>query len=302
VAGEFEFINWLRQRQSAQPPWVRLGIGDDLAVLDWPRGDLLLAGIDQVLDQVHFDAAVHTPRQIGRKAVNRNLSDCAAMACLPAAALASVALPRGVGLDYAKELYLGMEEAAGQFECVLIGGDTGSWQGKLALTVAILGRTGGIEPVSRGGAHPGDSIFVSGPLGGSWLGRHMTFTPRIELARQLAAASRPSAMIDLSDGLSRDLAHLCSAGGVGAILDADAIPIHPDALAMAAQSGSTALRHALHDGEDYELLLTCPPDRLGSPLAGGLVRIGQATAEPGIFLRQNSQLLSLEPLAWQHTL
>ena len=110
MAGEFDFIAWLRGQQGASP-LVRVPAGDDLAVLDWPKEDLLIVGVDQVLDGVHFDSAVHSPRQIGAKVMNRNLSDCAAMACLPAAAVVSAALPKGTSLEYAKELYLGMKEA-----------------------------------------------------------------------------------------------------------------------------------------------------------------------------------------------
>src|SRR6185369_5261466 len=109
-SSESDFLDWIRSQQSPTG-LVRLAAGDDLAVLNWPAGDLLLVGADQVLDGVHFDSTKHTPREIGRKAMNRNLSDCAAMACLPAAAIATVALPRGVGMEYAKELYLGLREA-----------------------------------------------------------------------------------------------------------------------------------------------------------------------------------------------
>src|SRR5213076_1407542 len=128
---------------------VQLAAGDDLAALDWPQEDLLLVGNDQVLDGVHFDSVMHSPRAIGRKVMNRNLSDCAAMACLPAAAVVSVALPRGVGIEYAKELYLGLRDAADPFYCSIVGGDTASWDGKLIVTVSILGRSGGITPVTR---------------------------------------------------------------------------------------------------------------------------------------------------------
>src|SRR3954469_11318406 len=108
MPGEFDFINWLRGDawESKLPPNVRVGIGDDLAVLNWNAADLLLVGVDQVLDTVHFDSKIHSPFDIGRKAMNRNLSDCAAMACLPAAAVMTLALPRGIGLEYAKALYL----------------------------------------------------------------------------------------------------------------------------------------------------------------------------------------------------
>src|SRR5579862_8127458 len=116
MPGEFDFINWIRSQQEPNSI-VKLGIGDDLAVLKWPTDDLLLIGVDQVLDGVHFDSGRHSPREIGKRAMNRNLSDCAAMACLPAAAVATVALPRGIGEDYAKELFLGLKEAASVFEC-----------------------------------------------------------------------------------------------------------------------------------------------------------------------------------------
>src|SRR5215211_401854 len=127
MAGESEFIEWLRARGQPAPGLVLVPPGDDLAVLKWPAGELLLVGADQVLDGVHFDSAIHSPRQIGRKAMNRNLSDCAAMACLPAAAVATAALPRGTSLDYAKELHLGLQEAAAPFDFPVVGGDTATW-------------------------------------------------------------------------------------------------------------------------------------------------------------------------------
>src|ERR1051325_1688220 len=171
AASESDFLAWIRS-QHKPSEMVRLPAGDDLAVLNWKRDDLLLVGADQVLDGVHFDSTQHSPGQIGRKAMNRNLSDCAAMACLPAAAIATVALPRGVGMEYAKELYLGLREAGEIFDCPIVGGDTASWEGKLALSVTILGRADAIEPIKRSGAMAGDGIYVSGALGGSILGRY----------------------------------------------------------------------------------------------------------------------------------
>src|SRR4051794_32760945 len=134
MPGEFDFIEWIR-KQAIADPRVIVPSGDDLAVMKWDPADLLIVGADQVLDGVHFDSAVHSPREIGRKAMNRNLSDCAAMACLPAAAVATVALPKDVGVEYLKELFLGLREAADPWGCVVVGGDTGSWEGKLVLTV-----------------------------------------------------------------------------------------------------------------------------------------------------------------------
>ena len=297
MPGEFDFIDWLRAQHRAND-LVTVPQGDDLAVLKWPTGELLLVGVDQVLDGIHFDSAIHPPRMIGRKVMNRNLSDCAAMACLPAAAVVAAALPANVGLEYAKELYLGIREAGEKFGCVIVGGDTGSWPGKLALSVTILGRNGGIQPITRKGAKAGDGIYVTGALGGSILGRHMTFEPRVQLARELAQTGRISAMIDLSDGLSRDLGHICQQSGVGAVIDAAAVPLHADAKELSRRDGRDALEHALHDGEDYELLFTASSD-FKAPSA---VRIGTIVQEPGIWLSRGDQREKLTPLAWQHTL
>jgi thiamine-monophosphate kinase len=292
MPGEFDLIDWIRQTQRGSP-LVQIGIGDDLAGLKWPADELLLVGVDQVVDGVHFDSSRHSPRQIGRKAMNRNLSDCAAMGCLPAAAVAAVALPRDFSLDRAKELYDGLRQAGETFDCPLIGGDTASWDGKLVLSVTILGRSAGGKIVTRAGAKPGEGIFVTGPLGGSVLGRHMTFEPRIQLGRVLAAVA--TAMIDLSDGVSRDLAHICRASGVGAVLDAAAVPIHPDAVELSRRDRIFPLDHALNDGEDYELLFTSPGNVLPA------IRIGQITAEPGIVIRgQDGIPRPLPPLGWQH--
>jgi thiamine-monophosphate kinase len=303
MPGEFDFISWLRQHQS-RSPLVRLGIGDDLAVLKLPADDLLLVGVDQMMDGVHFDSAIHTPRAIGRKAMNRNLSDCAAMACLPAAALATICLPKGVGEDYARELYLGMTEAGQPFDCPVVGGDTGSWSGKLVVSVTILGRSAGVEPVTRSGAKPGDTIYVTGPLGGSILGRHMTFEPRVKLARYLAGSGTITSMIDLSDGLSRDLANVCRQSGVGARVAIESIPVHDDALKMSVPNldadvvaqTRVAFDHALHDGEDYELLFTSS----GTPDVG--TRIGEITNTTGIIGTYRNVPEPLTPRGWEHTL
>lgn len=294
MSGEFDFIAWIG-RQQRKSSLVALPAGDDLAVLDWPREDLLLVGVDQVLDKVHFDSAVHAPAAIGRKVMNRNLSDCAAMACLPVAAVVAVALPRSVDLSYAKALYDGVREAGEAFYCRIVGGDTAVWDGPLALTVTILGRSAGVKPITRSGARPGDNIYVTGPLGGSILGRHMTFTPMIHQARQLAQGAHLSAMLDLSDGLSRDLRHICDQSGVGAILDAEAIPIHSDAVKLSHKDGRSSLDHALNDGEDHELLFTT-----GTAIPPVGIRIGRITSEREILLKDQEQLRPLNPLGWEH--
>jgi thiamine-monophosphate kinase len=301
MAGEFDFIEWIRAQHGASAPGatdlVQVPPGDDLAVLRWPMDDLLLVGVDQVLDGVHFDSTLHSPRAIGRKAMNRNLSDCAAMGCLPAAALATVALPKHGSMEYAKELYLGLRDAADPYECPVVGGDTGSWTGKLVVTVTIMGRSAGHEPITRKGAKAGDGIFVTGPLGGSILGRHMTFQPRVRIGRRLAETHAVHAMIDLSDGLSRDLRHICRQSGVGAVIEALRVPVHDDAIEMR-RDGHSPLEHALHDGEDYELLFTAPIE-----FSGIARRIGTITEETTIVLDHgDGRREPLEPKGWEHSL
>ena len=294
MAGEFEFLDWVASQQKASP-FVLVPPGDDLAALKWPADDLLLVGVDQVLDGVHFDSKVHSPRQIGRKAMNRNLSDCAAMACLPAAAVATVAAPKGVGVEYLRELFLGLRDAADPWSCPVVGGDTGSWDGKLVVTVTILGRSAGVTPLTRSGARVGDGVFVTGPLGGSILGRHLNFSPRIELARQLGARGAATSMIDLSDGLSRDVRHLCRQSGVGVVINADRVPVHEDAHALFRRDRRSPLEHALHDGEDYELLFTGP--MTVAPLT---FCVGVVVPEPGVWLESQSGRVPLEPSGWEH--
>jgi thiamine-monophosphate kinase len=269
-----------------------------MAVLKWPGEELLLVAVDQVLDGVHFDSAVHSPREIGAKVMNRNLSDCAAMACLPAAAVVAAGLPRGTSLEYAKELYLGMKEAGEAFGCAIGGGDTGSWGGELALSVTVLGRSAGVEPVLRSGARAGQKIYVTGPLGGSILGRHLRFTPRVDEGRTLGASGAVRAMIDISDGLSRDLGHICRESGVGAVIFGERVPVHEDVTRLPAD-GRSPLEHALHDGEDHELLYVAD-DTLPEELAG--VWIGVTTAEAGVRLRVGGDERALEKRGWEHSL
>jgi thiamine-monophosphate kinase len=295
MPGEFDFIEWLRSQQQRDDRIV-VPIGDDLAAVKWRAEDLLLVGVDQVLDGVHFDSTKHAPRDIGRKVMNRNLSDCAAMACLPAYAVATVALPKGSGVDYARELFMGLRQAGERFDCPIVGGDTASWSGKLVVTLTIIGKTEGIEPITRSGARIGDGIYVTGPLGGSLLGRHLTFESRVHLARKLAISSRLTAMIDLSDGLSRDLRHICRLSGVAAVIEAAGLPIHEDAREMSKRDGIGPLLHALNDGEDHELLFTSPD----APIEG--IRIGTIVSGEGIVLRKDGKEETLSAKGWEHSL
>ncbi len=255
--GELALVDWLRARFIADPARVPIGIGDDAAAVRMD-GTLVAITTDMLLDGVHFDTERHGYELIGRKAIACSLSDCAAMACTPRAATVSIALPRTMTFEQVQELYEGMARIAEEFECPLVGGDTTSWAGRLAIDVAMLAEPMAPRgPVRRDTAAVGDTIFVSGPLGGSLAGRHLTFTPRIDLARVLAAESALHAMMDISDGLSLDLYRMCQASRCAAELHADQLErvISEDARSVAVQDGRSPLDHALSDGEDFELLV-----------------------------------------------
>src|SRR5438034_11711452 len=243
--GEFAYIDWLRRRTPSDPR-VPIGPGDDAAALRLTPGLPCLVTTDMLLEGSCFRLAEAGPRRVGRKAMAVNLSDIAAMAGKPVAAVVSVGLPRSGGREIAEELYAGLREVADAFDTALVGGDTNSWDGPLAISVTVIGEATGRGPVRRSGARPGDWIFITGPLGGSIRGHHLDFTPRVREALQLHAAVELHAMIDISDGLAADLAHICEESRCGAVLRADAIPIADAARAMA--EAQPPLDHALCDG------------------------------------------------------
>lgn len=287
--GETEFLDWIRARNPHA--------GDDLAVLVVPAAGHLLAGVDPVLDGIHLRVAEHGHRAAGWKAVNRNLSDIAAMGGRPTGLLLSLIAPDTSSQADVREVYLGAEAAAGEGNCAIVGGDFASWPGPLAVTVTVLGVAE--CPVPRTGVRPGQRLFVTGSLGGSLLGRHLTFTPRLNAGQRLAAQAESiglSAMMDLSDGLSRDLPRLLA--GRGAMLDAAKIPVHEDATRLARDDGRPPLWHALNDGEDYELLFAAdvPPNDVAAH------EIGQVNAGGGIRLLDAGQETPLAAEGWEHRL
>lgn len=255
---EQAFLQFLAtQKQSL--PTGGLGIGDDAAVLAWPADSKLVVCTDLISDETDFHLADVTPQQIGRKALAINLSDIAAMACQPVGALLTLLLPQGeASLPLAQGIYEGAAQLGQQFACPIIGGDTNSWPGKVAVSVTVLGQSPTGRPLLRQGARPGDAIFVTGSLGGSILGHHLHFTPRVDEALQLAQACGLTAGMDISDGISIDLPRLCEQSGVGAEIDVRLLPLTAAARQRSTQTGKPAWWHGLNDGEDFELLFTVP--------------------------------------------
>jgi thiamine-monophosphate kinase len=281
-----------------------LGIGHDVAAVRVGADRVAVLAKDVLVDGTHFHLEACGARAAARKALAVNLSDLAAAACEPVAFLVGAVLPRPARRALFDDLMAGFAEAAREFDCACIGGDTNAADGPLVLSVTVLGTPGPLGVLSRAGARVGDVLSVTGALGGSLGGRHLSFRPRLAEARALARARVPHAMMDLSDGLSRDLPRLCRASGVGALVDAAAVPIHADV--GAAGDGSARLQHALHDGEDFELLLAHAPlaPREGAALAAAgvdLVPIGTVRpAADGVCLRRGQDVIALEPRGWDH--
>jgi thiamine-monophosphate kinase len=306
---ESEFIAWLRKRLPPHP-LLRLGPGDDAAVLRLADVDECVMTVDLLTDHVDFELSKVDPRRVGRKALAVNLSDLAAMASRPLAGVVSLALPRQGGMELAVELYEGLLPLAERYELAIAGGDTNSWDGPLAVSITLLGALTGRGPLRRGGALPGDRIVVTGSFGGSLLGRHLDFEPRVREALQLHQRYELHAGIDVSDGLSLDLAHIAEESRCGAVLQSDAVPVADDASRLASQlaDGSTPLDHALADGEDFELILAVPPHEAErmlaeQPLGVPLTAIGEFVAQPGLWQREGSGALRpLSPRGWQHQL
>lgn len=293
------------------------GIGDDCAVLRLLEGCDSLITTDFTLEGIHFRRNWHTPESVGHRCLARGLSDIAAMGGEPVAVFLSLALPRDLPQSWVSRFARSLISLAEKYGATLAGGDTGESPNGILADIVVVGAVPKGKTVLRSRARPGDSVFVSGELGGSAAAvvqmrarpkkklnpreyaRHFYPEPRIELGRILREKGLATAMIDTSDGLSTDLAHICEESGVGAEVDVTRIP--------RARVGKPArevdLGLALHGGEDYELLFTAPPGkRISSQLGGAaLTQIGQITRGRRIFA-QNAKgaPYELTPRGWEH--
>jgi thiamine-monophosphate kinase len=326
--GEFGFIRRIRNRGLVRPEGVVRGIGDDAAAFRATPGRLSLVTTDLLLERVHFLRDALSAPELGWKAMAVNLSDIAAMGGIAREAFVGVAVPQGCELDYLDGLFAGMREAAARHAVNILGGDTTASHADLAISIAVYGEVPEHEMLTRDAARPGDVICATGGLGDSRAGLHLITgnipidTPELERLRAahvrpephlregrlLAASGGARAAIDVSDGLSSDLAHIVEESRVGARLFADRVPVSDALRHYCDRFGRSALAVALSGGEDYVLLATVAPDRatiiaerFAQAFGRPLHRIGEIT-DTGVMeiVDADGAVRPLAPTGWDH--
>lgn len=338
---EFDFIERIRKlashhsgRRRGFPSSLLLGIGDDAAVLRQQSGRETVVTADLLVEDVDFRLDTTPPRLLGHMALAVSLSDIAAMGARPRYALLCVGVPREIwDSDFIDELYEGFFAMAETYGVTLIGGDVSRSPERFVIDSIILGETARGAAVCRSGARPGDHIFVTGGLGGAAAGlrllergarlrkkrprsshyraveelllRQLRPEPRVMWGALLGEECLATAMIDISDGLSSDLAHLCRSSRVGAIIHASRIPVDPLVINLCGRRALDPLLLALHGGEDFELLFTVRPRDLGwlPRQLGGVptTYIGDVTGDAGsIRITEGPRVWTLEPGGFEH--
>jgi len=308
--GEFGLIERFKAGAIVRDDPGLVGIGDDCAVFRVDEGRDTLLTTDMLTERVHFLRERTTPRQLGRKSISVNLSDIAACGGEPKEALVAVAIPDGISVEYFDELFAGMRECAHQYGVNIIGGDTTSSPRDLVISVTLVGSVARGRAVLRSGAREGDRIFLTGPVGDSAAGldiiknhseiekefaelvlAHLDPTPHVHEGQTIGASGLATAMIDLSDGLTVDLGHICHASGLGARIHWDRIPRSTGFREYITRTDLDEKRLALSGGEDYVLLLTVDhvhkanlTNLLATDCHRPIYDIGSMTARTGIEL------------------
>jgi thiamine-monophosphate kinase len=300
---ERDFIRWIREQTRLHADMI-IPPGDDCGCLIWTDSNLLVT-TDMLLEGSCFLREAG-PQRIGRKAMSVNLSDIAAMAAIPVAAVVSVGFPHDLSEAWARACFTALQQQASRFDTIILGGDTNAWNGPICINVTLFGKPSVRGAVRRSGAKPGDALLVTGELGGSILGHHLDFTPRVAEAQLLQSVINLHAMIDLSDGLATDVHHLCNESGCGVEIWADHLPIR--GVVDQLQDGRSPVDHALNDGEDFELLFACSHDDAQkllqtqplNPFGVNLSHIGRFISERTVLLKTHGEYQPLASTGYEH--
>lgn len=334
MRSEFDFINALRQRVASSAQSTVTGIGDDAAVFRSNSNKETVVSTDLLVEDIDFRRTTTPPYLLGHKALAVSLSDLSAMGSRPLWCLISIGVPEDVWqTDFVDRLYDGWLDLANRYGVQLIGGDTSRAHEHIVIDSIAIGECAAGMAVKRAGAKPGDQIFVTGSLGAAAAGlrliergahlaeqnladedsqkldhvllRQLRPEPRVGWGMVLGEERLATAMIDLSDGLSSDINHLCEASSVGALIDASLLPIDERVVELCGRRALDPLQLALHGGEDYELLFTVTPEnaaRLPRRVDGvEIKRIGQVmSANHGVKISEGSRTWDLKPGGWKH--
>ena len=327
--GEFGLIARLTEELAVRAD-VLLGVGDDAAILDVGNAtEVLVATCDAQVEGTHFRLGYATPEEIGQRALAVNVSDIAAMGAAPRFALISLLVPPTLEVALLDGIYAGLRQAAAHYGVAIVGGNVAQMAERLVLDVTLLGIGIRDRLLRRDGAQPGNVLMVTGTLGSAATGLRLLLDAALrarvapEVAAPLVAAQRTptaqvaagqwlaqhgaTAALDISDGLAGDLAHLCAASKVGAVVDVDALPLLRETRIIAEILGCVATDFALWGGEDYELLFTIPADQATQCAADLLAAtgtpataIGTIQADPTLWQRQAGQAQPLAAVGWDH--
>ncbi|MFA6221009.1 MAG: thiamine-phosphate kinase [Desulfomonilaceae bacterium] len=325
--GEFGFIDRIARLLTTHDSGIVKGIGDDCAVIRISGDTNLLVTTDLLIERTHFLLDWQSAQTLGSKALSVNLSDIAACGGIPKEAFVSLAIPDRLGIEWLEDFYVGMASLADRFEVSVIGGDTTHSLSDLVINVVVTGLVGIREVLFRNGARPGDIIAVTGRLGDSAAGleslrkstslpsyetsllidAHLNPRPHIQEGRKLAQSHVCHAAIDISDGLSSDLGHICEQSGVGAIIFEDKIPVSGPLKKLAQELAVNPFDWVLNGGEDYVLLAAIDKGnfhqlaQFAATDGWTLTEIGEFVSEPGITLSKVSgEKISIRPKGWDH--
>ncbi len=309
-AGELELIRVFRTMMPGESDGIIRSVGDDCFAVESFGGDLMISTIDTFIEDIHFKRDFATYEQTGRRCMAAAVSDIAAMAGTPVYSLVSMSLPGDFLFDDAVGMFVGMQNTAQLYGCPIVGGETTSTNGSTAVSVTVIGRVAPDSMIIRSGAQVGDAVYVSGTLGDAMAGllalekgdsgferlteAFLFPAAQVHLAQTLARHYDITAMIDLSDGLSSDLAHICEESGCGAVIWEDTLPLSEEFLTICEKYGKSPSEFALKGGEEFELLFTSGDDSMPESFerAGrGITRIGEIVAvEEGIAVQRDDGL------------
>lgn len=321
--GEFGFIDRIKPKQLWKPGHVFRGIGDDCAVVRTEDAGLLLITTDILIEGIHFILDTIGPRCLGRKSLSVNLSDIAAMGGEPYDAYIAIAVPGKLEIEFLDEFYAGLYERAGEFGVNLLGGDTTSSLRDFMIAITLTGAIEESEILCRNTALPGDHIYLTGPVGDSRAGLHILLNgnksdresweslvrthldpyPHVNQGRWIAQSGYAHAMIDVSDGISSDLGHICDESAVGCLIDVEAIPLSDELLEYCDAKAVNPADFALAGGEDYVLLCTGEPElkEVADRAGVKLFDIGVIRPSPERFARQkDGSLIPFQSRGWDH--